>query len=133
MHPIAAFYQVHPFVFTIATFGLAYAYVRIKAEQSNDQWQAWNSEGRATNGSTGKPRSPEPGFPIAEVHVALAIADMYVSEGARRVAQQQNLIDEQRGKGLNVQAAAEVLAGMEESLQARVEIQDRLRRQLAEL
>ena len=88
MHAIVAFYQVHPFVFTIATFGLAYAYVRIKAEQSSDQWQARNSEGRAANGSTAKPRSPEPGFPIAETHVALAIADIYVSEGAPRVAQQ---------------------------------------------
>ena len=89
MHAIVAFYQVHPFVFAIATFGLAYAYVRMKAEPSSDQWQAWNSEGRTTNGSTDKPRSPEPG---------LSIADIHVSEGARCVAQQRKFVDEQQGK-----------------------------------
>ena len=51
MHAIGAFYRVHPFVFAIATFGLAYAYVRIKAKPSSDQWQAWNSEGRTTTGA----------------------------------------------------------------------------------
>jgi hypothetical protein len=68
-----------------------------------------------------------------ELHVALAIAEMYVAEGERRVAQQRKLTDEQRGKGLNVQTAAEVLAEMEESLRGCVEIQDRVRRQFAEL
>ena len=44
MHALAAFYHAHPLVWTIATFGLAYAYARTEAEKSIDQWREWHSK-----------------------------------------------------------------------------------------